>query len=326
MAADSTGGSPGFLSLLTNHMDDKTDPVNTNSDQGKSGLNRLGEGIANSFIQGASTLAGQPIPPSPLFKNTGKKSNSKDPQDIIADLEQPENLALTMPAPINANTINQNRASAQPTYGQGDVGARQRLSFPSQLGSPTPYTPPQVDIVPGLSLQPTMRNDSGGQGSGFGGGLSGGGGAAGPISLQQLMATDPFRNIAHPGYPVPHSELNVQGMPPTNEVVYSDKNLKTNISNTSKKDVNKFIKSIAKPKDYDYKDKTNGSQTKGGLMAQDLEKSKIGKSVVINTPKGKAIDTAKLAPILASVFSNKINNLENKLQQALDGKFKKKGK
>lgn len=109
-------------------------------------------------------------------------------------------------------------------------------------------------------------------------------------------------------------------------MIYSDRNLKTNISNTSKSDIKKFMNSISKPKSYDYKDSANGTHTEGGLMAQDLEKSKIGKSVVINTPKGKAVNTAKLAAIMASTTANRLNEFERKLEKALNDKFKKGNK
>lgn len=106
-------------------------------------------------------------------------------------------------------------------------------------------------------------------------------------------------------------------------MVYSDRNLKTNISNTSKSDISNFIKSISVPKNYDYKDSANGPHTKGGLMAQDLEKSNIGKSAVINTPKGKAVDTARLMTIMASTTAHKLNEFDRKIEEALNQKFKK---
>jgi hypothetical protein len=114
-----------------------------------------------------------------------------------------------------------------------------------------------------------------------------------------------------------------QMMPMQPGMVYSDVNLKKNVSNTSLPDINEFVRTLV-PKNFDYKDKENGTYTRGGVLAQDLQKSKIGKSVVVKTTKGLAIDTNKLSPILASVMSAKIANLEQKIDKALNTKFKRK--
>ena len=106
--------------------------------------------------------------------------------------------------------------------------------------------------------------------------------------------------------------------------IMSDQNVKTNITKTSVPDINQFVKSLQTPKSYDYKDKRDGTHTEGGLMAQDLQKSKIGASTVIKTPRGLAVDTNKLTPILATIMSHKIKELEDKIDSALHTKFRKK--
>lgn len=177
---------------------------------------------------------------------------------------------------------------------------------------------------------------SGLYGSGFGGGQTGpfpgapGHGASSGWGDEQQVIPPPAAAIPTPTQlpPVPQMQLTPPQVQPQYQLgqpqmYYSDQNLKTNISNTSKSDIKKFMNSISQPKNYDYKDPTNGTHTKGGLMAQDLEKSNIGKSVVINTPKGKAVDTAKLATILASVTAHRFNELEQKMEKALNKKFKK---
>jgi hypothetical protein len=40
---------------------------------------------------------------------------------------------------------------------------------------------------------------------------------------------------------------------------------------------------------YEYKDKMYGKKRHYGVMAQDLEKDPVGKSMVMNTPKGKMV-------------------------------------
>lgn len=111
--------------------------------------------------------------------------------------------------------------------------------------------------------------------------------------------------------------------PAARDLVVSDKRAKTNIKKTMDEDIADFLKTMT-PQSFDYKDPMNGSRTEAGVMAQDLEKSKIGSSVVKETGKGKAIDTAKLAPLMAGIFSHKINELEQKINASLDAKFKGK--
>lgn len=112
--------------------------------------------------------------------------------------------------------------------------------------------------------------------------------------------------------------------PAARDLVVSDKRAKTNIKKTMDEDISDFLKTLT-PQSFDYKDPANGSRTEAGVMAQDLQKSKIGSSVVEETGKGKAINTAKLAPLMASIFGQKINELEQKVNASLDAKFKNKG-
>jgi Chaperone of endosialidase len=107
------------------------------------------------------------------------------------------------------------------------------------------------------------------------------------------------------------------------DTIMSDQRLKTNIKKTMEEDINDFIKTLS-PKSFDYKNEQDGSHTEAGMMAQELEKSKIGKSVVKDTPRGKAIDTAKLTPLITSIFGQKLQMLEQKINKSLDDKFKRK--
>jgi hypothetical protein len=76
----------------------------------------------------------------------------------------------------------------------------------------------------------------------------------------------------------------------------SDINLKTNIENLSSKD---FLDKLKAYK-YDYKDEKDGKGKQAGVMAQDLEKTEIGKQAVIDTPRGKMVDYGKLGPTMLS--------------------------
>jgi len=82
--------------------------------------------------------------------------------------------------------------------------------------------------------------------------------------------------------------------------IFSDRRLKKDIKPAGKA-VDSFIGAL---KDYrfKYKDPKHGEGDTFGVMAQDLEKSKIGKSLVMNLPEGKAIDTAKgYGAVLAAI-------------------------
>lgn len=91
----------------------------------------------------------------------------------------------------------------------------------------------------------------------------------------------------------------------------SDKNLKKNIE---KFDTEEFLDSLT-PHKYDYKDEKFGKGKQHGVMAQDLEKTKEGNKLVINTPEGKMVDYGKAASgMLASLtdIHKRVKKLEGK--------------
>lgn len=74
----------------------------------------------------------------------------------------------------------------------------------------------------------------------------------------------------------------------------SDKKLKKHVE-SAKGDVRKFLDAVS-AKSYEYKDPTMPGAAPGdrfGVMAQDLEKSEMGKSLVRETPQGKMVDTVQ---------------------------------
>lgn len=80
----------------------------------------------------------------------------------------------------------------------------------------------------------------------------------------------------------------------------SDKRAKRNIS-PSGDEVKKFLDSL-EPKKYDYKKGKGTPGKKLGILAQDMEKSPLGKDVVKETAAGKMIDNADaVSALLASV-------------------------
>jgi endosialidase-like protein len=84
----------------------------------------------------------------------------------------------------------------------------------------------------------------------------------------------------------------------TAAAMFSDKNVKEDIK---KFDASEFLDSII-PKKYKYKDPSMGEGERYGIVAQDLERSPAGDSIVKDTPRGKAVDTTEATgPILAAL-------------------------
>lgn len=57
-----------------------------------------------------------------------------------------------------------------------------------------------------------------------------------------------------------------------------------------------------KPYKWEYKDPANGEGEFVGIMAQDLERSKAGRRAVVDTPRGKMVDGARLATAIAATL------------------------
>jgi hypothetical protein len=66
------------------------------------------------------------------------------------------------------------------------------------------------------------------------------------------------------------------------------------------KDADDFVKGLRAYR-YRYTDEKHGKGEQLGIMAQDLERTRLGKQAVIDTPAGKAVHGAKLAGALAAV-------------------------
>lgn len=86
----------------------------------------------------------------------------------------------------------------------------------------------------------------------------------------------------------------------------------------SDKDIDKMVDSLD-PKSYDYKNPNMPGTAPGrqyGVMAQDLEKSKAGASIVHDTPQGKMVDAAHgMTLALAAIghLNDKIKDLETRM-------------
>ena len=110
-------------------------------------------------------------------------------------------------------------------------------------------------------------------------------------------------------------------------VASSDVNSKTNIKKNDKR-IADFLSSLDNY-DYDYKNPKHGIGKHTSVMAQDLEKSEIGRKAVIETPEGKMVNYGKINPEMLSALvmhNKKIDKLEATLKDALLSKKVKKGK
>jgi len=106
---------------------------------------------------------------------------------------------------------------------------------------------------------------------------------------------------------------------PTMSAFASDKNLKKEVKQ-SKKYVDEMLEKL-KPYTFKYKNSKYGEGDRVGIMAQDLERSKMGKMLVKNTPEGKAIDVKNA---VGAVMASQARIME-KLKK-LEELQKKKGK
>jgi hypothetical protein len=93
----------------------------------------------------------------------------------------------------------------------------------------------------------------------------------------------------------------------------SDERLKENVQDGGE-DVSNFLREL-EPKSWNYKDEKHGEGRQYGVMAQALERTKVGKQAVYETPEGKAVHYGKLAAVLtgAAVEQNRrLDRLEGK--------------
>lgn len=82
--------------------------------------------------------------------------------------------------------------------------------------------------------------------------------------------------------------------------MFSDRRLKKDIR-SGERDAEDLLKGL-KAVTYRYKNDQHGKGEHVGIMAQDLEKSRAGRAAVIDTPKGKMVDGARLAAALAAAM------------------------
>lgn len=97
----------------------------------------------------------------------------------------------------------------------------------------------------------------------------------------------------------------------------SDKNSKKNIKKTdgeAREKVGDFLNALD-AYSFEYKNEKDGKGEHAGVMAQDLEKTEMGKQMVKDTPEGKVVDFAQgFGALLASMaeLNDEVKNLKKK--------------
>jgi hypothetical protein len=92
-------------------------------------------------------------------------------------------------------------------------------------------------------------------------------------------------------------------------LAFSDKRAKKEIA-PAEKDVDSFLKTL-KPYSYEYKDKAHGEGKKTSVMAQDLEKTSLGETLVSRHKSGlRQVDYAKALPIMLASMGRLSDRLE----------------
>jgi hypothetical protein len=129
-----------------------------------------------------------------------------------------------------------------------------------------------------------------------------------PQPLDTNIGTNPMQPITQPN---PYSQVGTQPISP----LVSDENLKTNIKSADHS-LNDFLNKI-NAHSYTYKDQQDGQGTFTSPMAQELEATELGKQAVLNTPRGKMVDYARLGAV--NLAATSVVHRENqKLQKQIN--------
>jgi hypothetical protein len=176
------------------------------------------------------------------------------------------------------------------------ANAAPATAAPSVL--PDTYLAPPLPLIPPPPVMTITHAQD------LGGGTTGGGGS----TASPDMALDDLRNMERAG---PAPDKRTWSKPTTP----SDQELKTNIQPGDDK-LNELMDHLGVHQ-YEYKDEQDGVGTFVGPMAQQLEQTTIGKSAVIDTPRGKMVDSGRL--VMASLSALALHHQDLKeINKTLD--------
>lgn len=109
------------------------------------------------------------------------------------------------------------------------------------------------------------------------------------------------------------------------KILASDRNLKTDIEPArSDPAVQDFLDALSSST-YRYKNPEHGEGRYLGPMAQDLEKTELGRDMVMDTPDGKMVDYGRGAPAylgVAGLLNDRMDDLEERMKSFLDKRKK----
>lgn len=120
----------------------------------------------------------------------------------------------------------------------------------------------------------------------------------------------------------------MKGASAAGAAVLSDERAKENI-HAGDKDIKSFLDAL-QAKSYTYKDASQPGASPGAhtsVMAQDLEKSSVGKQMVMETPQGKMVDYAKGLPAILAAqaqLNKRLEALEKPKKMAEGGQAEEK--
>ncbi len=294
-------------------------------------LNQSGAGVNNSFMNGAPPQAGafNPIMPQqaqmPNVQNTPntiqQNTMSQAPTNMSAtntpgyysggggggvagnQAFQPSSVTpqgtTTTPAgtfdPNGYVSYAANVGQGSPTYvpnapvysaGTGQGSTTYNPSAPVYSAAPPPLVVPSTSFVPSAPVPALTPTNSS------------------PTPAPGTTATAP---VTSPYY-YPSAPVSSTGSGSTSTTLggaysqysVSDENLKENITPGDDK-LHEFMSTI-KAHNYEYKDKSDGEGQFTTPMAQELQKTELGKQAVIETPRGLMVDYARLGGVnLAAV-------------------------
>lgn len=104
----------------------------------------------------------------------------------------------------------------------------------------------------------------------------------------------------------------IVGAGTTAAVMASDENSKKDIFDLSDSDIEEFLSSL-EPKEFNYKDEAkHGEGRRAGIMAQDVEKSKLGSMIVTEDEEGvKSLDKDKTLSLMLAALGHIAKKMEN---------------
>lgn len=284
-----------------------------------SALNNIGAGSNNTFMNNSQYNPQQQAPVPNMINGMANGGNQGPNSTYLSGGGQPNSMGANGTVPMMSNagagpnyhmyvpTQNQPQNGAGYVPISGGVGTDSGKSWSnggntgwSLMGAPTPGGPAPVPGMAGNNSATVNGNGSAGNGYG---------------SVPNLGASgnDPWGKLAGG-----HGSFTLPTLPPPPTM--SDQTAKTKIDG-GEYQVQSFLDAI-KAHSYEYKDAKHGVGRFISPMAQELEKTEVGKSAIIETPEGKMVDYGRLGGISLAALADlhqRVKRIEDKKNKAAFG-------